>query len=166
MALLTFPAKMLRAEVIKAHMDASGYRRAVCISCGNAAQALREQGMDVLEIGAHGLLQPGRWLAPWEVARQFPTHFDATSGHLPVPLMGAIGRNFRAYLVHRAGGCLRTAEVPTGSGETVCCLAWAMPEMEWTAVYNVGPGTKYEPDAPLNGLVWALCQGRVKNATP
>ena len=164
MALLIFPAKRLRAELISAYMDAAHYDRAVCISCGNAADELRKHGVEVLELGPRGLLRPGRWLAPWEVAKHFPGHFDATSGHLPAPLMGTLGRAFRAYLINRAVGFNeQAAEVPTGSGETVCCLAWAMPEVEWTAVYGATDGAIYEPEAPLNGLVRALCKGRVRH---
>lgn len=147
---LIFPAKMLRAKVIKAHVQAAAYAGVVVFTCGNAAQALRAEGLDVLEIGPQGALLPGRWWTPAEIHRIWPERFDATSGHLPAPLMAQIAQVLGGYL-----GNLRAAayEVPTGSGETIVCLRWAYPSTRFVPVYGIGQGTEYNVAAPLNYVV-------------
>lgn len=158
MQLLRFDNKGIRARVIAKHLREAGKfdNGVVCLTCGNAANALRNEGLQVVELGAQGALKPNRWLAPAEVARAFPTHFDATSGHLPVYLMAEIGKAYKKEL----GALPYMAAVPSGSGETVVCLALAYPGNKFVAVYdNEDPACVYNDQAPLNGLVALLCAG-------
>lgn len=153
MKTLSFGAKLIRAQVISEHVRAAGISSVVCFTCGNAADALRSTGLEVVEIGPRGALVPGRWWCAAEIARVFPVHFDATSGHLPMPLMLEIAKAFRAQL-----GELRVEDgpyvVPTGSGETLVCLAFAYPGCSFIAQYDdANPATAYNPGAPLNDAV-------------
>jgi len=146
---LTFPErKTIRANVIYEYVMEAGYRGVVCFSCGNAAKALRDAGLFVVEISPVGKLHAGAWWQPEEIRKVWPDLFDATSGHLPVPLMVRIGNEFRKHL-----GELTTGEeykVPTGSGETILCLRWAYPLCSFKPVYNLDASTKYNEEAPLN----------------
>lgn len=152
--LLRFPHKQIRAQVIKEYMEAGGYERAVCFSCGHAAQELADAGVDVLHIGPHGVLIPGRWFTQAEIHRDFPGFFDATSGHLPNDAMVALAEAYKAYLGPKYG----IYYVPTGSGETVVCLKMAYPEAEFVAVYNIDEATEYSAQCPLNPLVRLMCK--------
>lgn len=154
------PPKLLRAHAVRDYLAAAGRApRVVCLTCGNCAHYLRAAGCDVVEVGEgeRALLRPARWLQPDEVARAFPEHFDATSGHLPLHLMAAVGERLRTMLGDLDAGAVH--QVPCGSGETLCCLALAYPECKFEAVYHV-PGneaaTRYNPGAPLNALVHRL----------
>ncbi len=150
--------KAVRSRHVDNYMRSAGYRRAVCFSCGNAAEALRRSGVDVLEVGPRGRLLPGGWWSCGEIRRAWPEYFDATSGHLPVALMTAIG----AELVDGIGSVFPGEEVivPSGSGETLVCLALAYRRGEGprlVAEYDCGrPETMYDPEAPLAPLVRAL----------
>jgi len=115
-----FPHKQIRSRVIKGYVDAAGYRGVVVFSCGNSAAALREQGLEVVEVGPSGELKTAKWWTQAEIHRAWPDLFDATSGHLSVPLMCDIAKAFRAHLGDLPGAERYT--VPTGSGETICCL--------------------------------------------
>lgn len=149
--------KIMRAQIIAAHLsDARLPQRVVCCTCGNAAAQLRRFGLDVVEIGPQGVLQPSRWLLPYELARIFPGHFDATSGHLSVHMMGQLGQRLRASL----GDVPPDTEVASGSGETAVALALAYPGIRFTAVYGGSPATEWHEQAPLNGLVAQLCSVR------
>lgn len=141
--------KLIRSQVILDHMLHAGYLQAVCFSCGHAAQALRDVGVDVLEIGPNGDLEPRRWFTPEEISLLWPQHFDATPGHLPIYLMERIAAVMRAD--RRYQGVLGTGryEVPSGSGETLLCLAMAYPQARLYPIFDVGLGTAYEPEAPL-----------------
>jgi hypothetical protein len=149
---IRFPHKQIRSRVIKDYVDAAGYRGVVVFSCGNSAAALREQGLEVVEIGPSGELKTGKWWTQAEIHRAWPDLFDATSGHLSVPLMCDIAKAFKAHL-----GGLPVAErytVPTGSGETICCLRVAYPLLDFVPTYDNGkPETEWHPDAPLNPFV-------------
>lgn len=152
--MLTFPHKAIRARIIKEYMAEAGYTRAVCFTCGNAGRELAQAGVDTLVIGDTGTLHPGRWLTSAEVHRMFPTHFDATSGHLNVDLMNRIGHAYRDYL----GDLPPSVRVPSGSGECLVCLKLAYPEVQFYAEYDVDDDalrrpTTYTPAAPLNTLV-------------
>ena len=46
--------------------------------------------------------------------------------------------------------------VPTGSGETLVCLAMAFPKVKFIARYNIDAATEYHEEAPLNKLVERL----------
>ena len=137
-------------------MQAAGYTRAVCFSCGNAARELQKAGVDVLHIGPHGDLIPNKWYTQAEIKRDFPQYFDATSGHLPMELMLEIAKRFRAYLQYSLDD---TVYVPTGSGETLVCLKLAYPDREFIAVYDLDEATEYSIHAPLNTLVKLLAGG-------
>ena len=149
---LRFPHKQIRSRVIKDYVRAAGYRGVVVFSCGNSATALREQGLEVVEVGDKGDLKAGKWWTQAEIHRAWPDLFDATSGHLTVPLMGDIAKAFRAHL-----GELPAARyaVPSGSGETICCLRVAYPLLDFDAAYDdTKPETQRHPDAPLNAFVY------------
>ncbi len=153
--MLEFPErKQIRAGVIKQFMWDAHYRQAVCFSCGNASGALKARGVRVLEVAVGRDLKAEHWWSPEDIHQWFPSAFDATSGHLPMPLMVRLARAYREFL-----GDLREAEyrVPTGSGETIICLLLAYPHITFRAVYECGPGTRYDANAPLNGIVALRC---------
>ena len=147
-----FPNKRIRAQVIADYMRANGYSRAVCFSCGNASRELALAGVDVLDISPTGDLQALRWFTIAEVAAAFPGRFDATSGHLPFDLMGALADAYRGHI----GQLPDSVALPTGSGETLVALKMAFPQSSIQAVYNLDAATRYEEGAPLNRLVRAL----------
>lgn len=150
--LLRFPHKKIRAAVIKDYMIEHGYKKAVCFSCGNASRALKEAGVDVLDISATGDLLSRRWFEPSEVAKWFPDCLDATSGHLSVELLNRVARAYKDYL----GDLPSVNYVPTGSGETIVCLKMAFSDKKFVAVYNINEATEYSDSAVLNGLVRAV----------
>jgi len=152
---LTIPAKRLRAEAIAEYVRAAGVGGVVCFTCGNAAEELRRQGLHVVEVGPRGELDAGWWWPAERIARTWPHLLDATSGHLPAPLMARVAEAFRRYLGPLDMDVVH--EVASGSGETVVCLAWAYPECRFAAVYDGRrPETRYGRQAPLNGLVRAV----------
>jgi hypothetical protein len=155
--LLRFPNKALRAQAIKAYMQEYGYERAICFSCGNASKALKDAGVDTLDISAGGDMQALRWFTIGEIKQRFPTYFDATSGHLPVDCMQMVADIFKDHL-HTLPNAIN---VPTGSGETLVCLKMAFPDVKMTAVYNLDNATKYEKGAPLNGIVKILADNMI-----
>lgn len=143
------PFKLIRAQVIKDYVKAAGYDGVVAFSCGNATEALRMIGLRVLDISPHGDLAPTeKWWSPAEIHAAFPRLFDATSGHLPAWMMYQIGQQFKIYL-----GSNPDPDIPTGSGETILCLRWAYPEIKFNPVYNLGKGSQWNKNAPLNGAV-------------
>ncbi len=167
---LRFPSKALRAEVIARHVrEARCYQGVVCFSCGNASRALREALMapgdpPVLDISPSGALEARVWWSPERIRSTWPTYFDATSGHLPAYLMVRVARHFRAYLGPRERLIERfapypterrpdeTVGVPTGSGETIVCLRWAYPHVQFVPVQDGTPATERHSAAPLLGL--------------
>lgn len=150
--LLRFPHKKIRALCIKEYMLMSGYKRAVCFSCGNAAHALENVGVDVLHIGEHGVLEPKQWFSQADIEKAFTGYFDATSGHLPMQLMNGLAREYKCVL----GALPGRVYVPCGSGETLVCLKMAYPETDFVAVYNIDSATQYEAGCVLNDLVRLL----------
>lgn len=152
--LLRFPHKKIRAQVIADFVAAAGYRGVVVFSCGNAAKALRDTGLDVIEAGPRGDIKPSKWWSPAEIHREWPDRFDATSGHLPIPLMVEIAKSFRAYLGELAA---QKYTVPTGSGETAVCLKIAYPLIDFRPLDDSSkPETTCDPQAPLNLVLDAL----------
>ena len=145
--------KKIRSKVIADFVRSAGYKGAVCFSCGNASQALIDEHIFVVDISDTGPLRAQAWFDPAMIRRIWPDLFDATSGHLPAGLMVKIAAAMRADL-----GPLKDREymVPTGSGETIVCLGIAYPETRFRPVYNLDRGTIYEPQAPLNDLVFAM----------
>ena len=138
-----------------AYVRAAGLPGVVCFTCGHAAEELRRAGLDVVEIGPAGDLGARAWWPASRIAATWPHLLDATSGHMPAPIMADIAVAFR-----REMGDLDpdvTWRVPTGSGETIVCLAWAYPHLRFVAVYDARqPATAYDRQAPLNGLVESL----------
>lgn len=138
--------KIVRALLIKWHVETAGYRGCVCFSCGHASSALREAGLYVVDVSPTGDLLANRWWTPEEIHRAWPDLFDATSGHLPAYLMVRLAAAYRNILGTLT---LPRYRVPTGSGETLLCLRWAYPKTEFVPVFDCGPGTTREPGAPL-----------------
>jgi len=151
--LLRFPNKQLRSSVIATFVKKAGYRGCVCFSCGNASKMLKLQGLYVVDVAPKGCLEAKKWWTMPEIHNAWPDLFDATSGHLPIPLLNDIAAAFKTYLGHLPN---RNYKVPTGSGETILCLKMAYPDITFIPVYNLDEATKYEPDAPLNRLVEVL----------
>lgn len=145
---LVFPHKKIRSKVIKDYIDGE-YDKVVCFSCGNAARALEEEGLDVLHIGEEGVLNPLKWFTMKDINHFFKDYFDGTSGHLSNELMSLIGKAYKDYL----GELPYRVYLPTGSGETLVCLKMAYPDVDFIAVYNLGKETEYSEYAPLNKLV-------------
>lgn len=152
MNLFRFDNKRIRAQAIRLYMAQHGYRKAVCFSCGNASRELRKAGIDVLDVSPTGDLQALRWFTIGEVHDQFPDHFDATSGHLPMDCMQMVADLYRDEIEKLEG----ITYLPTGSGETLVCLKMAFPYSYIVAVYDLDAATAYDEHAPLNSLVRAV----------
>lgn len=151
--MLRFLNKKIRAKVIKEYVEKAQYDGVVCFSCGNASSALRLAALDCIDVSPRaGDLVANRWWSPAEIRKVWPNRLDATSGHLPMPLMIEIAN---AYAWHLGDLDFEECAVPTGSGETIICLNIAYPEIKWVAAYNVGPGTEYYSKSPLNPAVAA-----------
>ena len=157
MELLRSPNKRLRAIAIKEYMQDYQLKGVVCFSCGNASRALREAGVDTLDISPTGDLQALRWFTPGEIAREFPGRLDATSGHLGPELMNRIARTFREYF-GEGEELAGNVYLPTGSGETLVALKMAYPWAAIHAVYDLDAATEYSEEAPLNALVEVLAE--------
>lgn len=142
--------KAIRAQVIRRHMAEAGLTRAVCFTCGNAARALRDAGVDVLAIGPHEGIDARRWFTTGEIRNLWPDRFDATSGHLPPDVMNRIADVIRHTWPDPDG----PITVPTGSGETIVALRIAYPTAHLIAAYdNRRPETTFHDAAPLNHIV-------------
>lgn len=155
------PTKTLRAAVIRDYVRESDYPGVVVFTCGNAANALRRElsyfstKKTVVEIGPKGPLDARRWFSPAEIHATWPHLFDATSGHLPYPLMVSLSYCLREWLA-TPGLMPSTPEiwVPTGSGETIICLQMAFPRAKFRAVYDDSYAPiAFEARAPLTPLV-------------
>jgi hypothetical protein len=107
----------------------------------------------VVDISRTGELEARTWWMPEEIHKIWPDLFDATSGHLPVPLLARIAEAFRGYLGELPA---KRYDVPTGSGETITCLRIAYPRVRFTAVYNLNAATLYDDRAPMDTLVEAM----------
>lgn len=156
--LFEFPNKALRAQAIKEYMQKYGFDKAICFSCGNASRALKEIGVDTLDISASGDMLALKWFKIGEIKKAFPNYFDATSGHLPLDCMQMVAETFKAYL----GEIPDEITLPTGSGETLVCLKLAYPKTKINAVYNLSSATQYDNDAPLNKVVELLAESVTK----
>lgn len=143
--------KRLRAEAIAEHCARLGTNRVVCFTCGNASKALQAAGLFVIAVGAGQNLQPGKWFTHTEIMQTFAA-FDATSGHLPMPLMATIAERLAATYPEPAGDYIWA-----GSGETYVLAKLAWPHRAFVPVYdNSQPATTFDEQAPLNNLVNAL----------
>lgn len=148
---LTFPHKQIRARVIAEYVRQAGYRGVVVFTCGNAAKTLRDENLEVVEVGPRGDLKTDKWWTMSEIHKAWPDLFDATSGHLAVPIMGDIAKAYKEHL-----GALKPGRysVPSGSGETVLCLGVAYPQLTFDPTYdNSKPETTRHDNAPLNTFV-------------
>lgn len=157
--ILRFQNKDLRSRAIFRHVNEAGYKGVIVFTCGNAAAALRYYFSSaavvqplVIEVGPKGTLKTDHWWTLAEIHHAWPDLFDATSGHLPYPLMVEIAKEFKLNL---GGLDLETTYlVPTGSGETIVCLQIAYPNHKFVAVYdNSHQATTRDIDAPLNAVV-------------
>lgn len=176
--IVKFPHKWLRSKVIDQYVKHAGYKGTVIFSCGNAAANLRTvmQGSVpgtqhvtnkpmIVEVGPKGDLSTSKWWTPEGIHQVWPDLFDATPGHLPMPLMARIAEEFKDYLSHDSQLKINDQNeylVPTGSGETIICLRLAFPNAKFTAIYdNNELATSYEPEAPLASAVEALFPVRI-----
>lgn len=168
LSLPTFSPKEARAILLLRHATETKARGIVCFSSGNAGRALQHfaqgTGMPVLHIGPQGSMQTPYWHSVGDIALLWPGWLDCTSGHLPVPLMAALGRSYASIigpLDHKDG-----YEVMCGSGETLVCLALAYPKVKFDAVYDdADHATRYDEANPLNGLVARLaCKVHRRNS--
>ena len=147
--------KRIRAEIIKAHMKDLRIERAVCFTCGNASKALRKAGVKTLSIGPGQDLNPEeKWFEVDDIKKEFPEHFDATSGNLSVDLMNQIAREMRRTL----GKDFKGGKIKVGSGETLLVLTIAYPELKGKIIpiRTQRPETQYDKGAPLNKLLSAI----------
>ena len=127
----------------------------MCFTCGHAAEELRRAGLRVVGVGPAGELGARAWWPASRIAATWPHLLDATSGHLPTPIMAEIAQALRRELGELDEDV--TWRVPTGSGETLVCLAWAYPHARFVAAYDDRQAaTTYDRRAPLNGLVESL----------
>lgn len=179
MVMLSFDKrKIFRTEMIADYVNVSGLSNIVIFSCGNASEALKKrlQYCDIVDIAPNGRLAPtNHWWSPEEIRRSFPNHFDATSGHLPIPMMVRMAKVLRDTMSVFGLSNFKwlpfkpepneTYRVPTGSGETILILRWAFPESIFVPVYNISEGTKYNAEAPLNFIVSGGCNGKAENTT-
>lgn len=144
--------KSVRAKVIRDHLDLLRTKRCVCFSSGNSAMELLKVGLDVIYVGEKSwTLAPKNWFSYSAIAQIFGV-FDATSGHLPWPLMHEIAMRMRAEQPVYKG----PIDIPTGSGETIVCLFLAYPDHIFRAERGASPEVRYNENAPLNGLVSLL----------
>ena len=150
MELLRFPHKKIRAKVIENYLGTN--KDVICFSCGNASRELKLTSLRVLDISPNGDLIPNRWFSKKEIKSKFPQYFDATSGHLDLDLMYAIGLAYKEYL----GELPDVVYLPTGSGETLVCLKLVYPNTKFIAVYNLDAATEYSEFCELNELVKCL----------
>lgn len=142
--------KELRAKVIAGYVRSAGYPGIVCFSCGNASRALQSTGIPVVAVAPGGDLVAERWWTPAQIRSVWPHLFDATSGHLPMPLMAQLAERLRDRIGPLSEPCYR---VLSGSGETAACLTLAYPGIRFVPVYDDAvAATTFEPLAPLARL--------------
>lgn len=147
--------KRIRAQVIKEHLQKLGQNKCVCFTCGNAAKALKNEGLEVIEVGSNGILKPNKWFDYTDIQQTFGV-FDATSGHLPMPIMVKIAKRMRQILDNWHMITENKYFIPTGSGESLVIMAMAYPRIQFYPIRFNAPETKYDDEAPLNTLVTAL----------
>lgn len=145
--------KRLRAMTIERYIGRD--KKCLCFSCGNTSKSLKRLGLEVLDISPSGDLIANRWFTIQEIREIFPNHFDATCGHLSIELMNKLSNMYRDYFKSMLEDYDEIV-VPTGSGETICCLALAFPDKKFIARYNIDASTEYHEEAPLNKLVEQL----------
>jgi len=146
--------KFIRAKVIHEYMREAGYTKCVCFTCGNAAIALRAEGIHVLEVGPHGFLDVHKWFTPAEIHRIWPDYFDATPGHLPAHLMVKIAMKLREIWKDEAVVEMGIDwRVMTGSGETIVCARWAFPNNRIIVGSDGTPATERYYQSALEQII-------------
>lgn len=146
--------KRLRATMLYDYVGKD--KKYICFSCGNTSKSLKRLGLDVLDISPDGDLTANRWFTIQEIREIFPNHFDATCGHLSIELMNKLSNIYRDFYKLSWVSNYDEMIIPTGSGETICCLALAFPDKKFIARYNIDASTEYHEEAPLNKLVEQL----------
>lgn len=150
--------KKIRAEVIFDYLKESNKPlKVVCFTSGNSAKFLREQGIKVLAYGNNETNKITHWFSFSEIAKQFKV-FDATSGHLPFPLMKEISKRlYNLKPLKNKFQYRKLYPIKIGSGETIICLKMAFPKINFypIRIKDFKP-TEYHRLAPLNPLVYAL----------
>jgi hypothetical protein len=151
--------KRARAKAVAEYLKAIGQKGCVCFTCGNAGEALAEAGLLVTMV-----VKPEKWYEFAEIQKRYKL-FDATSGHLPAPLMREVAWHLAAELRENPivlaviASALKNdmaVNIPTGSGETLVTLKMLYPLLRVMPVYNTDASTMFHPKAPLNALVLAL----------
>jgi hypothetical protein len=143
--------KKIRAKVICNYLVGLHTNRCVCFTSGTAADELRKIDLQVVAVGDTQKLNTKTWWRYNEIAHTFGL-FDATAGHLPLPMLVEIAGIMKIKLKQLPPEVI----LATGSGETLVCLKMAFPDTKFTAVYNLDAHTEYNDAAPLNGLVRLL----------
>lgn len=105
------------------------------------------------------MVKPDRWWQFFEIQKEFNC-FDATSGHLPFPLMKQIADRLRESELREVIGKDEVVNVACGSGETIVTLSMAFPNVKFIPVYGIDDSTTYNEGAPLNGIVKLLTQNK------
>lgn len=148
--------KQIRAEVIYEHLKKSNLKpQIICFTSGNSAKFLEAKGLKVLAYGSNQKHKPNHWFSFNEIAKKFKM-FDATSGHLPMPLMNEIALKLKKILRNKFKKH-QIYHIKTGSGETIICLKMAFPNINFHPMrLKDYPNTEYHKEAPLNSLVFAL----------
>jgi len=148
--------KNIRAIVIKKHLYCIKQDKCVCFTCGNASKFLRKIGLNVISVGNKEGLIPARWFSFTDIQNSFNNMFDATSGHLPMPLMDNISLQLRKKLKNKFEKD-KKYWIKVGSGETIICLKMAFPHIKFIPyrIKDFAP-TEYNANAPLNNLLYAI----------
>jgi len=148
--------KEVRAKVIKEHLNQLGKNICVCFTCGNATKALRQAGLEVISVGESEEFTPNKWFSYTEIQKSFNGLFDATSGHLPLPLMNEIALKLKSELRYHFKPN-KSYEIKVGSGETISCLKMAFPYISFNPIrLKAHKPTTFNKEAPGNSLIYAL----------
>ena len=150
--------KKERSSIIIDYAKTHLYEGIVVFSIGNPddlSRSILRSSLNLISVSPGGDLQSAnKWWSQEEIRTSWPNYFDATSGHLPVFLLNQIVVRIRSKFLGIDE--LKEYYIPTGSGETFVCMAMAFPKMSFRAVYNIDQYTQWNPNAPLNDLVYAL----------
>jgi len=142
--------KKIRSTVIAEYLLSINTNKCVCFSCGNSALFLKEAGLNVVYVGEKASLIPSKWFTFNEISNYFNGLFDATSGHLPFPLMIRISELMKKEMPIYKG----KTDILTGSGETIICLKLAYPNVNFKPIREENnPATEFNVNAPLNKLI-------------
>lgn len=148
--------KQIRADVIYDHLKKSDLKpEVICFTSGNSAKYLKEKDLYVLAYGSNQKHKPDHWYNFTEIAKKFKM-FDATSGHLPMPLMNEIALRLKKVLRNKFKKH-QIYYIKTGSGETIVTLKMAFPKINFHPIRLPDYShTEYHKEAPLNNLIFSL----------